>query len=706
MGMHCRSWSRTRGGRRLPRFTGAVLALAGLGAIVAPGAMAAGPAANCQPFSSKPCLLPFPNNLFTVKDPSSATGLRVSLPQNAMPTNTQGSQINVAEYNRNDGFSPGSDIIVKVPGLDNTAAFNNTNPVRLTDMSKTFKPSAPIVVIDAATHQRHLIWAELDSNAPDAANTTLLIHPGKNFAEGHRYIVALRNLKNASGATLKAPSWFAKLRDHQKLPAAEQPQRKRYEAMFKALDQAGIKRGNLYEAWNFTVMSRQSLSARMLKIRDNAFSQLGDDDLSDNSAAGSAPPFTVTGTTPNPAPGIMSEVTGTYTVPCYLNDTGCTPTPTSSTDGGGFHYGSNKPDATPTQKPGNTTTAQFDCIIPTSAATTPARASLYGHGLLGSASEVHAGNVEAMASEHNMMFCATNWWGLAGTDVPYDIAALQDLNKFPDVIDRLQQGVLNTLYLSRLMRTSDGLASDPAFQTGGNVPLFDTSRGYYDGNSQGGIMGGMTTAVAPDFNRAALGVPGMNYGGVLLQRSTDFTLYATYLFGNVAGGGYTDTSLHPLILDLMQQLWDRGEADGYAQHMTDHPLPDTPAHKVLMQGAYGDFQVSQYAATVEARTIGAKYHAPALDLPARSQDANLFYGLSPIGSYPYNGSAFVIWDSGPGLVASPPVTNTAPSGSHDPHGDPRATVAARTQKSDFLMPNGGVVDVCGGQPCHTDAYTP
>jgi hypothetical protein len=704
--MDRRSSKWTKDGRTPSRLVGAVLSMVVVGAVFAPGALAASPGASCQPFSSTPCLLPFPNNLFTVKDPSSATGLRVKLPQSAMPTNTQNSQIGVAPYNRNDGFSPGSDIIVKVPGLDNPTAFNNTDPVRLTDMSKAFKPSAPIVVIDAATHQRHLIWAELDSNAGSAANTTLLIHPGKNFVEGHRYIVALRSLKNASGTTLKAPSWFAKLRDHQQLPASEQSQRERYEAMFKALDQAGIKRGNLYEAWNFTVMSRQSLSGRMLKIRDDAFSQLGDNNLADNAVSGTAPAFNVTGTTPNPAPGIMSEVTGTYTVPCYLNDTGCTPTPTSSTDGGGFHYSSNGPNALPTQKPGNTTTAQFDCIIPTSAATTAARASLYGHGLLGSASEVHAGNVEAMASEHNMMFCATDWWGLAGPDVPYDIASLQDLNKFPQVIDRLQQGVLNTLYLGRLMRTSDGFVSNAAFQTGGSQPLFDTSREYYDGNSQGGIMGGMTTAVAPDYQRAALGVPGMNYGGVLLQRSTDFTLYATYLFGNAPGGGYTDTSLHPLILDLMQQLWDRGEADGYAQHMTNQHLPDTPVHKVLMQGAYGDFQVSQYAATVEARTIGAEYHAPALDLPARSQDANMFYGLSPIASYPYSGSAYVIWDSGPGLVASPPVTNTAPSGSHDPHGDPRATVAARTQKSNFLMPNGVVTDVCGGQPCHTDAYTP
>jgi hypothetical protein len=28
-----------------------------------------------------------------------------------------------------------------------------------------------------------------------------------------------------------------------------------------------------------------------------------------------------------------------------------------------------------------------------------------------------------------------------------------------------------------------------------------------------------------------------------------------------------------LILSLMQLLWDRGEADGYAQHMTGDPLP-------------------------------------------------------------------------------------------------------------------------------------
>ena len=172
-----------------------------------------------------------------------------------------------------------------------------------------------------------------------------------------------------------------------------------------------------------------------------------------------------------------------------------------------------------------------------------------------------------MAVEHNMVFCATDWWGLAEQDTTYDITALQDLNNFPNVVDRLQQGVLNTLFLGRLMLNPKGFASNAAFDTeplpvqiiAGQLarPLIDTSHLYYDGNSQGGIMGGMTTAVAPDFQRAVLGVSGMDYGNLLVQRSTDFAPFGQLLFGS-----YTDKSMDPVILDLIQQLWDRGDPDG------------------------------------------------------------------------------------------------------------------------------------------------
>jgi hypothetical protein len=47
--------------------------------------------------------------------------------------------------------------------------------------------------------------------------------------------------------------------------------------------------------------------------------------------------------------------------------------------------------------------------------------------------------------------------------------------------------------------------------------------------------------------------------------------------------------------------------------MTRHPLPDTPRQKVLMNVALGDHQVTNFAADVEARTIGAHAHVPILD---------------------------------------------------------------------------------------------
>jgi hypothetical protein len=497
---------------------------------------------------------------------------------------------------------------------------------------------------------------------------------------------------------IKAPKWFSRLRDGRHLPKAERSQLPRYARIFKALKRAKIDRSSLYEAWDFTVASRQSLSGRMLAIRDNAFAQLGDRKLADGIVQGTAPGYSVSGTdAPANLPGFQ-RVVGTFTVPCYL--VACGPATTS-----GFHYGSHRPDARPAQIRGNNATAQFECLIPSTASPLhPARISLYGHGLLGKRSEVEAGNVRDMADEHNFVFCATDWWGLAEPDTPFDASALADVNRFPVAVDRLQQGVLNTLFLGRLMLNQHGFAANATFQSGGQ-PVIDTSHLYYDGNSQGGIMGGMTTAVSPDFRQAVLGVSGMNYGNVLVQRSTDFAPFGTVLAGN-----YPDPSLTSVILDLMQQLWDRGDPDGYAQHMTRNPLPNTPRHNVLMQIAYGDHQVSDYAAMVQARTIGAAAHQPALDLKTdRARDRNMFYGVPSIGQYPFSGSAIVIWDGGPGQVQPPPFENVAPvnsSTNKDPHGFVRSTVAARAQKSDFLKPNGTVVDVCAGRPCHTDSYVP
>jgi hypothetical protein len=124
-------------------------------------------------------------------------------------------------------------------------------------------------------------------------------------------------------------------------------------------------------------------------------------------------------------------------------------------------------------------------------------------------------------------------------------------------------------------------------------------------------------------------------------------------------------------------------------------MPGTPVHTVLLHEAFGDQQVANVATEVEARTIGARAHRPAL-AAGRSQDVTPLWGVPSLGSAPFDGSAIVIWDSG---TPAPPALNTPPRVGKDPHEDPRAWPAARQQKSAFLQRHGRVVDVCGGGPC-------
>ena len=108
---------------------------------------------------------------------------------------------------------------------------------------------------------------------------------------------------------------------------------------------------------------------------------------------------------------------------------------------------------------------------------------------------------------------------------------------------------------------------------------------------------------------------------------------------------YPDPMERALISSMIQVLWDRGEANGYAWHMTRDPPPGTPRHTVLLHQAFGDHQVANVATEVEARVIGARLRTPALD-PGRSLDRQPYYGIPRIRAIP-DGNALVVYDIGP-----------------------------------------------------------
>jgi hypothetical protein len=630
---------------------------------------------RCDILATAKCLMPFPNDFFTVADRSSATGRRVHFDPASMTVNSAGVRIDPTEWNRNDGFSPGAMIVTFVSGLD--LARSGAAPI--TDIGASLRPDQPIVLLDTNTGQRWPFFAELDAQAA-AGQQALIIRPARNLIEGHNYVVGIRNLRDAAGAPIAASRGFQLYRDG--IPTFSptiEARRPHLERVFGQLRRVGFARHDLFLAWDFTVASEQNLAGRMLHIRDDAFASLH----------GAAPAFTVTSVQDNVDDQIFRRVTGTFTIPSYLTGDGST--------GNRFNYAPGAgPDALPVRN--GDLTAGFICNVPRSASADgadpvhPARGGVYGHGLLGSNDEVNAGNVRTMSNAHNFVFCATKWAGFSEDDIGTAIATLKDVSNMPKVADRTQQGFLNFLFLARLLKDPRGFASNPAFQAGAaHTPVLDGTV-FYDGNSQGGILGGAVTAISTEWTRAVLGVPGMNYS-TLLQRSSDFSTYETFL-----NPSYPDEMDRIIGFPLLQMLWDRAEADGYAEHMTDNPYPGTPRHQVLMHVAFGDHQVANVAAEVEARTIGARILLPAL-APGRSPDVTPFWGIEPVPALPWNGSAIVYWDSG---NPAPPLGNQAPTEpafGEDPHENPRRTPAAQQQKSDFLQPNGALVDTCAGAPC-------
>src|SRR5688500_19962560 len=99
-----------------------MLAAAALAAALVTAAAPAGaqspPQAGCDPLDPAVCLQPWPNDFFTRPDASTPTGKRLDLQLLAMPRNAAAVPIRPDEYNRNDGFSPGSPIHTFVTGLD------------------------------------------------------------------------------------------------------------------------------------------------------------------------------------------------------------------------------------------------------------------------------------------------------------------------------------------------------------------------------------------------------------------------------------------------------------------------------------------------------------------------------------------------------------------------------------------------------------
>ncbi len=219
-------------------------------------------AGACDPADAGACLLPWPSDSYTRADPSTPTGRRIDLPADGTPANASGTHIGVAEWNRNDGFSPSSIGLTMVPRIDIEAS----KLPRQGNIGASLEPASPVVITDATNGKRLAGWAEIDSRVTDPARRLLRIVPAAGLPEGHRITIALSGLVAEGGATI-APL-----------------------------------------TWSFTVASGEGLTGRLRHMWSETTTKLGD----------GAPPFTATAV----RSGGSTVVNGTFEMPNYLSGTG------------------------------------------------------------------------------------------------------------------------------------------------------------------------------------------------------------------------------------------------------------------------------------------------------------------------------------------------------------------------------------------------
>ena len=649
---------------------------------------------QCENVSGVHCLLPYPSSRYLAADATTSTGRRVALPIEAMPVNSgrssanpNGTPVNPAIYNRFDGFSPATSMITAFQGGD-------IDPTNLADerhIGDSLLDASPTLLfaVNGATLTRVAHFAEIDQDGHvDPMRRPLYIRPAARLRPATRYIVAIRNMHHVGGTAIAPSDYFRALRDNMPLPAATDIESRRaaFEDIFTRLTAASVDRTSLVPAWDFWTASDASIYSDMLAVRDQGLAAITTDGAS----------CTTVTTMDNVDSHIWRRIHGTVRVPLFIG--GIDPTHDAQCllvrDASG-HVMRNA--TTPSAD------VTFTISIPVSVHTAlmaggpPGRLLEYGHGLLGSQGESESGWLGEFADAHGFVVVAVDWWGLMENDTGRVAGTLGELSRLPATTERLAQGVFNFLAIVRSLVMTGGCQSLPELQINGHL-AFNPAERYYQGNSQGGIMGTTVAAVSTDITRFGIGVGGMSYS-LMIPRSADATTYLGLMYMN-----YRRDQLTAALNWVMSQAqWDLTDPSTFAPHIRGNTLPctlpectggHTPLHHVLFQFGRDDDQVPNVSSALSARSMLDDSGAM---LPLLSDAAHLSsfvpYGL-PTTSGPTESAAVVY------AIAATPVlplgARPPPVGSDPAHEGVRRSPAAQAQMEHFFHPTGDVIQTCAG----------
>ena len=605
----------------------------------------------CDELNPLHCLLPFPSDRYLAEDPTTVTGYRLKYEPEAIPENFLGQPVDPAPFERMDGVSPGTQIITlftRPPDLADAA--------RQESIDLSLDHDSPTVLLDLETGERIPHWTELDARAQSDDEKLLFIRPATRLLEDRAYGVAIRNLLDVDGLPLEVSDAFAALRDDMPsgMPLIER-RRPGFEVLFAALEGAGMVRGELQSAWWFHTASGDAIRGDLLAMREDALARLGDEGIG----------CTITRVEDNYKGQIWRYVEGTFTVPLYMDS----PDPPAR-----FVRG---PDGRPEFQ--GYYEVPFVADIPATLAQAPGGPVAgplvtFGHGLLGTAKGyIDSDDMRALSNRFGLIIAGTDWDGMSQEDIVTLGVLLLDANGFPNMTERLQQGMINQIALTRTLAGVGRFLPELGSE---GVPLIDPEALYYVGGSQGGIFGGTLLTLSPDIERGVLFVGGANYS-FILDRSIAFDPY----FG-ILELGYPDRTDRAVLIAAAQHLWDSSDPVSYLP-FTEEGLPGIGPKRFAYVVAQNDAQVPNLSADYAMRMAG---------VPVVSGSVREPWGLD-VRTAPFRGSGYVAVDLGDPEV---PYGCEAPPIDAGGHGNVPYTETSLLIAESFLLQDGTMIMPCEG----------
>ncbi|HWU87840.1 MAG TPA: hypothetical protein VN253_11220, partial [Kofleriaceae bacterium] len=501
----------------------------------------------------------------------------------------------------------------------------------------------------------------------DRRKAALIIRPLRRFKTGGHYAVAIRNTaKDVDGMPLQPTPGFAALRDgkdvsHPRFAALKE----NAAAMFDALAQAGVTKDELVLAWDFVTASDELIRTDLRTMRTAALSAIG----------GNGANLSFTATVKPNTPQTFKRYLGTFKSPDFLTD-GENDASVMRRDDRGL----------PTMM--GLRDARFAAIIPSCVQTQPLPRPtiIFGHGLFGSA-EGYLDNdfVANLAEQHCFIILAGDFIGLTERQLVLAPLVVNDLNRGPQIADKLAQSIIDFIALESVARGP--MAAAPEFKLN-NTPVIDPARTYYVGGSLGGIMGNTFMAYDPNIVRGVLAVPGGNWS-MLLERSAAWEL----LIG-AHQGAYEDPAIQQLTLALAFGMgMEPIDPMTTAAHVLEDTLFGNPLKKILIWYALGDSLVTNISTEMIAREMGIPLLGPTVKTP---------WGLSAATGAQPNG--ITVYDE---KRQPQPYDTNQPQDDNGTHSEINKRPAPMRQVEQFLLPPFTASNQCrlGGQPAPCDCTT-